>query len=137
MLICKLSSDYDRMTVAKNARVGQMTYLLYHNPRCSKSRQALTLLNEHSINPAIKLYLEDAPTVDELKHLLYLLKTTPKTIMRTNESLFKELNLENADDNTLIDAINKHPLLLQRPIVVKNNEEAIIARPPELILPIL
>lgn len=107
---------------------------IYHNPRCSKSRQTLQLLEEHNIQPEIRLYLKEAPNIDELQTLLKQLEVTPLALMRTKEALYKELGLTNeSSDEERLQAMHQHPSLIERPIVIHNNK-AKIGRPPEAIL---
>lgn len=115
-----------------------MTVTIYHNPRCSKSRQALDLLKSKNINPQVILYLENAPTVKEVKEILKMLKLSPREIMRKGEAEFAELGLGdlNISEEKLIEAISENPKLLERPIVV-NAGKAAIGRPLENILEIL
>ena len=103
---------------------------IYHNPRCSKSRETLKIISDHNIKPEIRLYLEHPLSIAEIINILDILKTSPDKIIRRNEEVFKELNLKNASDEVLIKSISKYPILLERPIVVKKNQ-AIIGRPPE------
>lgn len=111
---------------------------LYHNPRCSKSRQALALLKEHNIEPEIRLYLDNPPSATELKKLLTQLNISARELLRTGEDAYKELNLkdEHLSDTVLIKAMVEHPKLIERPIAVKG-EQAVIGRPPENLLALL
>lgn len=111
---------------------------IYHNPRCSKSRQTLTLLQEKGIEPNIIEYLNTPPTQSELEDVLKRLNLKPRELMRTGESTYKELCLDdiNISDEKLIQAMLSHPILIERPIVVTNNK-ATIGRPPENVLDIL
>jgi len=112
-----------------------MTYDLYHNPRCRKSREALALLQEHDIEPNIVLYLKNPPTKTELKKLAKLLDKKPIEFTRTKEKIFKELGLTKENSDTeILDAMASHPILIERPILVKDNKKAIVGRPPEKIL---
>lgn len=115
-----------------------MGLVLYHNPRCSKSRQALALLKEQGLDPEIRLYLEDPPDEADLKRLLKLLHVTPREMMRTKEPLFASLGLDDADvtDAELVAAMAAHPSLIERPILI-SGKRAAIGRPPERILEIL
>lgn len=112
--------------------------IIYHNPRCSKSRQTLALLEERGIEPTIIKYLESPLDESTIKALLTKLNVGVRTIMRSGEDIYKELELGNIelDEKALISAIVKHPKLLERPIVVKDNR-AIIGRPPENVLSLL
>lgn len=111
---------------------------LYHNPRCSKSRQALVLLQENGIQPHLRLYLETPPTAAELKDLLAKLKLSARELLRKNEDDYKTLKLgdENLSEAALIKAMATHPKLIERPIAVKGNS-AVIGRPPENLLSLL
>jgi arsenate reductase len=111
---------------------------IYHNPRCSKSRQTLDLLIEHGIEPEIILYLDEPPTPTQLKKLLSLLKMDAKSFIRKKEPEFKKYKLDapNITEKALIDAMCKHPKLIERPIVVYKNQ-ARLGRPPEQVLEIL
>lgn len=115
-----------------------MSVIIYHNPRCSKSRQTLELLNDRGIEPEIIEYLKSPPDAGQLKRILGLLGITPRELMRSKETLYKELNLdqENLKDDELISALVKNPVLIERPIVLANNKAA-IGRPPENVLEIL
>lgn len=111
---------------------------MYHNPRCSKSRETLSLLNEKGIEPEIIEYLNSPPDATQLKKILGLLGLSPREIIRTKDDLYKELNLDNEglDDNQIIAALIENPILIERPIVLANGKAA-IGRPPENILVIL
>ncbi|MCE9948960.1 arsenate reductase (glutaredoxin) [Hafnia paralvei] len=112
---------------------------IYHNPRCSKSRETLTLLQEQGIEPQIIQYLDTSPDAATLKTLLKDLGfSSARQLMRHKEDIYKELNLadESLTEDQLIDAMVNHPKLIERPIVVKG-KKARIGRPPEQILEIL
>ncbi|QPR56248.1 arsenate reductase (glutaredoxin) [Aeromonas allosaccharophila] len=110
---------------------------IYHNPRCSKSRETLALLEQHGIAPDVVLYLEQAPSEDEIRNLLALLGfSDPRQLMRTKEDLYKELGLADVSGDALVSAMHQHPKLIERPIVIKNGQ-ARIGRPPEQVLEIL
>lgn len=110
---------------------------IWHNPRCSKSRQALSLLEENGCEKEVVNYLELTPSKKELKNLLSMLGISARELMRTKEDLYKELDLKNEnDEEKLIDAMAENPKLIERPIVIKNGK-AIIARPPEKALELL
>ena len=108
---------------------------LYHNPRCSKSRQALELLRQHDIEPDIVLYLEHPPTKKMLKELLQKLGMPARDLLRRGEEEYKTLGLSDASlsDDKLIAAMHEHPQLIERPIVVRGNQ-ARLGRPPENVL---
>ncbi|PHR57469.1 MAG: arsenate reductase (glutaredoxin) [Robiginitomaculum sp.] len=112
-----------------------MSLKIYHNPRCSKSRQTLALLEENGHAPEIVLYLTDTLTVADLKTLLSQLgMASAREIMRTGEGVYKELGLKTEDDEAvLLRALVENPKLIERPIVV-NGGKAAIGRPPESVL---
>ena len=112
---------------------------IYHNPRCGKSRQTLQLLAERDIEPEVVEYLKNPPSANELKQILSVLDfSDPRALMRKKEKEYKEANLDDpalsADD--LIEAMVRHPRLIERPIVVNGNRAA-IGRPPENVLEVL
>jgi arsenate reductase len=111
---------------------------IYHNPRCTKSRQTLQLLEEKGITPEVVLYLETPPSKETVKELLSKLGKKPLEIVRKNEAEFCALGLNAADtsDDQIINGIVSAPKLLERPIVVKGDKAA-IGRPPENVLAIL
>lgn len=111
---------------------------IYHNPRCSKSRATLALLEENDVSPEIIYYLETPPTSDELKDLLKKLGMGIREIIRTSEPRYGELGLddESLSEPIVFDIICEHPKLIQRPIVIKGGQ-AIIGRPPENVLALL
>jgi len=111
---------------------------VYHNPRCSKSRQTLALLEDHGVESVVVEYLKDAPDAKALKALVKKLGLRPKDAVRKGEAVFKELGLSNKldDDDAMIRAIAKHPILLERPIVVAG-AKARLGRPPEQVLEII
>jgi len=105
---------------------------IYHNPECSKSRAALALLEENDVDPQIIYYMETPPSIDEIKSLLAKLDLKLLDIIRRSEDDSNELGLddETLSEEIILDLLQKHPQLLQRPIVVKG-DNAIIASPPE------
>lgn len=110
---------------------------IYHNPRCSKSRETLALLEQHGIAPDVVLYLEQAPSEAQIRTLLSQLGfADPRQLMRTKEALYQELGLGEVNGDALISAIQQHPKLIERPIVI-NNGQARIGRPPERVLEII
>lgn len=111
---------------------------IFHNPRCSKSRQTLALLEERGIQPEIVRYLDTPPTADELKSILALLGKSPRELMRKGEDLYKSLELadDSLTDDQLIQAMVENPRLIERPIVLSNGKAA-LGRPPESVLAIL
>ena len=115
-----------------------MTVTIYHNPRCSKSRETLELIRGRGIEPEIVLYLETPPDADTLDHLLTLMGREPREAMRTKEAPYKALGLSDPGTTreALIAAMVNHPVLIERPIVV-NGGKAALGRPPEAVLAIL
>lgn len=111
---------------------------IYHNPRCSKSRQTLALLEENNVSCDVVLYLETPPDEKTLKSLLKKLGIGARDLIRKNEDEYKALKLDNPtlSDDKLIAAMCKHPKLIERPIVV-HGKQAVIGRPPEKVLEIL
>ncbi len=104
---------------------------IWHNPLCSKSRSALELLENKGINADIVKYLENNPTKEQLKDVLKKLNIKAKELLRTNEDIYKELNLKDInDEEILIDFMVKNPILIERPIIIRN-DIAVIARPIE------
>ncbi len=111
---------------------------IYHNPRCSKSRQTLALLEEKGVKPNIIEYLKTPPGSETIKHLLSQLEIPARELLRKNEAIYKELKLsdKSLSDEQLIQAMADNPKLIERPIVINNNK-AKIGRPPEAVLDIL
>lgn len=107
--------------------------IVWHNPRCSKSRGVLQVLAEAGITPDVVRYLDTPPSRAEIEDVLRLLGTDdPAAIVRTGEVAYRELGLAGADRDTLLDAMAAHPLLIERPIVV-DGDRAVLARPPERV----
>ncbi len=115
-----------------------MSVRIYHNPRCSKSRQTLQLLQERGEEIEIIEYLKTPPTAAELKETLALLQMSPRELARKGEAVYRELGLdnENLSESEVIDSMVANPILIERPIVFANGT-AKIGRPPESIAEIL
>lgn len=111
---------------------------IYHNPRCSKSRQTLALLEARGIEPEIVLYLETTPDEKALKEVLQKLGIPARQLLRKGEDAYKENNLadDSLSEDQLIDAMVANPKLIERPIVI-NGDKAALGRPPEQVLDIL
>jgi len=108
-----------------------MTTIIWHNPRCSKSRQTLALLEEQGVTPTIRLYLEDPPSASEIRDVVTKLGIAPWDLLRRGEKIFKELGLTQQDgEQAAIEAMASHPILIERPIVVRD-AKAVLGRPPE------
>lgn len=109
---------------------------IWHNPRCTKSRQTLALLEDHG-DVVVRLYLETPPTVEELRAATKALGLTAAQMMRTKDARFKEARLSVTDpEETLLAAMSKTPILIERPIVF-HKAKAALGRPPEAVLDIL
>lgn len=115
-----------------------MAVTIYHNPRCSKSRQTLQLLHGRGIEPHIIEYLRSPPNAAELDRILILLDLTPREMMRRKEAVYGDLGLneQTLDRAALIQAMAENPILIERPIVLANGKAA-LGRPPEDVLAIL
>jgi arsenate reductase len=115
-----------------------MPVTIYHNPRCSKSREALSLLRDHGVEPEVVEYLKDPPSAAILSDLLTRLGLEPRALMRRKEPEYAELGLDDPSlsRGALIAAMVAHPRLIERPIVVKDGRAA-LGRPPEAVLEIL
>jgi arsenate reductase (glutaredoxin) len=115
-----------------------MSVTIYHNPKCSKSRQTLELLSTKDITPTIIEYIKNPPTVEKLKEILSQLGITPRDLMRKKEDTYKKLVLgtPSLTNKDLIDLMIEHPILIERPIVIANGK-AVLGRPPEQVLDIL
>jgi len=109
---------------------------IWHNPRCSKSRATLAILEDAGLEPVVLKYLDIAPTEAELRETLKLLNIPASELIRSGENIYKELSLQNADEQTLIKAMIAHPVLIERPIVFANGKAA-LGRPPESVKAIL
>lgn len=112
--------------------------IIYHNPRCSKSRQTLQLLEQHGVQPQVQLYLQEPLSVAQLKHLVQQLGfASARELIRSKEPIFAELKLNKASSEAeLLAAMATHPQLIERPIVVVG-ERAKLGRPPEAVLELL
>lgn len=115
-----------------------MSVVIYHNPRCSKSRETLALLEGRGLTPEVVEYLKTPPDAAALAAILAKLGLRPRELMRRNEEVYKTLNLADPalSDAALIAAMVEHPILIERPIVLANGKAA-LGRPPEAVLAIL
>ncbi|WP_373087552.1 arsenate reductase (glutaredoxin) [Zhongshania sp.] len=113
-------------------------YTIYHNPRCSKSRQTLQILTDKGVEPEIIAYLETPPSATELKQLIVKLGISPRQLLRKGEDAYKALGLADTgkSDAELIAAMAAEPKLIERPIVVKATR-AVLGRPPENVLALI
>jgi len=113
-------------------------FIIYHNPRCSKSRQTLEILNQQDVDTEIVLYLENPPSAQEVASILQKLGLSARDIIRKGEEEYKLLNIKDQSltENELISFMSENPKLIERPIVVKD-DKAIIGRPPENVLSLL
>lgn len=104
---------------------------IWHNAKCSKSRNAINLLEEKNINADVVKYLESTPSAEEIKNVLALLGMTAKELMRKGETVYKDLGLDEVNDEAkLIETMAQNPILIERPIIIRGNK-AVIARPIE------
>ena len=104
---------------------------VWFNPQCSKCRGAREILDEQGVEAEYLRYLDDTPSRSEIERVLSLLgEDDPRAMMRTGEAVYKELGLADADRDRLLDAMVEHPILIERPIVIRG-DRAVIARPPE------
>ena len=107
---------------------------IFFNPSCSKCRSVRAILEERGLEATYVRYLERAPSRAELEHVLGLLGTSdPRMMMRTKEKLYRELELASADRDVLLDAMVEHPILIERPIIIRG-DRAVIGRPPQKAL---
>jgi arsenate reductase len=113
-----------------------MSLVIWHNPRCSKSRQTLALLEQKGLNPTIRLYLDDGPSSAEIQEVLRMLAIEARALIRRGEADYKNQNLDDANNDELVDAMVRAPKLIERPVVI-NDDKAALGRPPESILDIL
>ena len=115
-----------------------MSVTIYHNPRCSKSRQTLKILQEQNQDIEIVKYLITPPDMNELEQILNLLELTPRQLMRKGESVYRALNLKSVEhsDTDLMKAMVENPILIERPIVI-HGDKAVIGRPPDNVLKII
>lgn len=111
---------------------------IWHNPRCSKSRATLELLEQRGIKPEVVHYLESPPEEEELDRVLRLLGMEPRDLMRRKESVYRELELDDGSlsRQALLNAMHEHPILIERPVVLAGGRAA-LGRPPENVLDIL
>jgi arsenate reductase len=115
-----------------------MPVVIYHNPRCTKSRETMKLLEDKGIRPQVIEYLKTPPSAAELKELVAKLGISPRQLLRKGEAPYKDLKLadENLSDAAIIKAMADNPILIERPIVV-NGKKAALGRPPEAVVKIL
>lgn len=106
---------------------------IWHNPRCSKSRQTVALVEEAGISAKLRMYLKDTPSEADLRYVLSKLGIPASHLVRTGETVFKELGLKEASEDQLVAAMVSHPILVERPIVI-HGDRAAIGRPPEAVL---
>jgi arsenate reductase len=116
-----------------------MSVSIYHNPRCSKSRQTLALIEEQGHTPVIIEYLKNPPSAETFASILKMLALSPRELMRTQEAEFKAAGLDDMSlsDDEVISKMLANPKLIERPIVIVDDTKAIVGRPPENVLTIL
>ena len=112
-----------------------MTITIWHDPRCSKSRRTLQILNDFGLRPKIVEYLKTPPQPEELRDVLRRLAVGPRDLMRTREASWRDFGLDDANlsDDALIQAMHEHPILIERPVVLAG-DKAVLGRPPEKVL---
>jgi arsenate reductase (glutaredoxin) len=117
-----------------DARTPAAAAVIWHNPRCSKSRQTLELLRARGVEPVVRHYLEDAPSEGEIEEVIGMLGGDPRTLLRSKEARFGELALGRADvtSEDLVRAMAENPILIERPVGIRG-ERAALGRPPEKI----
>jgi len=111
-------------------------WTIFHNPRCITSRNALALLRSKGVEPQVVDYLKHPPGERELKRVIKLLGIPASGLLRRRERLFKDLKLEGAGDGKAVAAMLEHPVLIERPVVIRSGR-AVLARPPEKLLELL
>lgn len=110
---------------------------IYHNPRCSKSRQTLKIIEEHDVQPEIVKYLEEPPTADELREIVKMLGIKAEKLVRKGEKIYKEnYKSKEMSEEDWIRAMTEHPILIERPIVIEG-DKAVLGRPPENVISLL
>jgi arsenate reductase (glutaredoxin) len=113
------------------------TYTIWHNPRCSKSRQTLALLQDAGVEVEVRLYLQSPPSSDEIKDITTALGVSLIDMLRIGEKAFKDAGLsKSSSEDQLLEAVSKYPILIERPIVIHGGR-ALIGRPPEAIKTLL
>lgn len=129
---------YNAVRASINEAKTMSDFTIYHNPRCSKSRQTLELLQQRGIEPEVVLYLEQPPTKKTLKDLVKKLGIDARALLRRGEDEYKALDLADSQlsDEELLAAMAAHPKLIERPIVVRG-DRARLGRPPENVLELL
>ena len=113
-----------------------MSLVIYHNPRCSKSRQTLQLIQDNGGDPKIIEYLDNPPSIEELKDIITKLGITPRQLLRKKEAAEAGLNDNTLSDDAIIAGMVANPRAIERPIVIKDNK-AVLGRPPENVLDLL
>ncbi len=113
-----------------------MALVIWHNPRCSTSRKTLALLKERGLDPVVRPYLTEPPSLDELKAVLAAAGLSARGLLRAKEPLAAELGLKEADEATILAAMAAHPILIERPVVI-SGDRAALGRPPEAVTEIL
>lgn len=116
-----------------------MQFTIYHNPRCSKSRQTLQILEDNGISPEIVLYLQSPPKAQKIASLAEAIGIDPRDLIRKGEAIYKELGVDAAttSDDVACQLIHDYPKLLERPIVERSDGKAILGRPPENVLELI
>lgn len=126
------------ITLSRKTKLVNQSYMkIYHNPRCGKSRQTLKIIEEHDIQPEIIKYLEKPPTADELREIVNMLGIKAEKLVRKGEKIYKEnYKGKEMSEEDWIRAMTEHPILIERPIVIKG-DKAVLGRPPENVISLL
>ena len=129
-----MARKYNRIQQGEKAIMDNKQTIIYYNPKCSKCRLTLDLLNDHGTQPKIIEYLDNTPSKLELKEIIAQLGISADQLLRKNESAYQKSGLHDSSaEDEILDALVKYPILMERPIVIHNNK-AKIGRPPELVL---
>ena len=114
-----------------------MDVTIWHNPRCSKSRQTLELLRSRGVEPKVVEYLKTPPSIGEIRRVLDLMGVSPHALVRSGETAYRDEGLsKETSDNTLVEAMFHNPILIERPVVI-TDDTAVLGRPPEKVLSII
>jgi arsenate reductase (glutaredoxin) len=114
-----------------------MDVTIWHNPRCSKSRQTLELLRSRGVEPRVIEYLKTPPTTGEIRRVLDLMGVSPHALVRSGETVYRDEGLsKTTSDDTLVEAMFHNPILIERPVVIAD-DTAVLGRPPEKVLSII
>ena len=132
-----MARKYNRKLKREKAKMDNKQTIIYYNPKCSKCRKTLDLLNDKGTTPEVIEYLNDTPSIAELKQIITQLGITASQLIRKKESAYQDAGLnESSSEDEILNAMVQFPILIERPIVI-HNDKATIGRPPEKVLEIL